>query len=142
MYIWQVQSDSAKPGALFFPEDEKIVASGKIIYKSHCASCHGVNLEGQPNWKRPGPDGLMPAPPHNERGHTWHHTDDVLFQLTKYGAGKLLNKTNYKTNMPKYENILSDEEIIAVLSYIKSSWPKNIQEHHDRRNAVGAKVKQ
>lgn len=140
-YASVTQGGQAKPGALFFPENRKIVALGKAVYKTHCASCHGVNLEGQPNWRRPKPDGRLRAPPHTERGHTWHHTDDVLFTLTKYGAGKLLGNPKYKTDMPIYKDILSDKEIIAVLSFIKSTWPKNIREHHDQRNAMRAKKK-
>lgn len=27
----------------------------------------------------------MPAPPHDDSGHTWHHADDVLFGITKHG---------------------------------------------------------
>ena len=36
--------------------------------------------------------------------------------------------------MPAYEGTLSDEQIIAVLSYIKSTWPKEIREYHDHLN--------
>ena len=28
---------------------------------------------------------MLPAPPHNETGHTWHHPDEMLFAITKYG---------------------------------------------------------
>jgi hypothetical protein len=31
--------------------------------------------------------------------------------------------------------VLSDDEIIAVLSFIKSTWPKDLQEYHDELNA-------
>jgi len=30
--------------------------------------------------------------------------------------------------MPAYRDILTDEEIIAVLAYIKSSWPPKVLE--------------
>jgi len=36
--------------------------------------------------------------------------------------------------MPAYADVLSDEEIVAVLSYIKSRWPKQIRKRHDRMN--------
>ena len=35
---------------------------------------------------------------------------------------------DYKASMPVYDGILSDEEIIASLSYIKSTWPKEVAE--------------
>ena len=40
-----------------------LVAQGEILYQQHCASCHGVNLEGQPDWRRRSDDGTLPAPP-------------------------------------------------------------------------------
>src|SRR3546814_16576935 len=36
--------------------------------------------------------------------------------------------------MPGYEGTLSDEAIVAVLSYIKSTWPAAIRARHDRMN--------
>ena len=63
----------------------------------------------------------MPAPPHDESGHTWHHTDAVLFGITKYG---LVNYAppGYQSDMPAYAGKLSDDEIRAVLSFIQSHW--------------------
>ncbi len=117
---------------LFFPENKKITAKGKELYLANCSSCHGANLEGAPNWRSPDESGLMPAPPHDETGHTWHHKDELLFNIVKYGLEKAANLDNYATNMPIYENILSDEEIIAIMSYIKSRWPKEIIERHNQ----------
>src|SRR5690349_4906950 len=59
------------------PTNASQVASGKAIYAANCASCHGANLEGQANWKSRNPIGRMPAPPHDDTGHTWHHPDDI-----------------------------------------------------------------
>ena len=44
--------------------------AGAQLYAENCASCHGANLEGQADWRSPGPDGRLPAPPHDETGHT------------------------------------------------------------------------
>ena len=52
--------------------------AGSENYQEHCASCHGVNLEGQPNWREYKADGSLPAPPHDETGHTWHHDTKML----------------------------------------------------------------
>ena len=40
----------------------------------------------------------------------------------------------YPNAMPIYDGVLSDREIFAVLSYIKSQWPAEIQSRHDRLN--------
>ena len=114
--------------------DTDIVARGKEIYVEHCASCHGKKLEGQANWKTRLPNGRMPAPPHNAKGHTWHHTDEILFKLTNLGTAAVVGG-NYKSDMPAYAGTLSKDEIIAVLSYIKSTWPSPIRQRHDKLNA-------
>lgn len=111
--------------------DANAVALGATVYQENCASCHGVNLEGQPDWRSPGEDGRLPAPPHDASGHTWHHDGETLFHLTKYGVGALINDPDYASNMPIYDGVLSDDEIIAVLSYIKSTWPDDIRARHD-----------
>ena len=110
--------------------DPAIVALGANVYEANCASCHGADLEGQANWRSPGEDGRLLAPPHDETGHTWHHDGDTLFQLTKYGVRALINDPDYASNMPIYDGVLSDEEIIAVISYIKSTWPEEIRARH------------
>ena len=118
---------------ILMPNDASLVSLGQKIYLQNCASCHGVKLEGQKNWQTRDDEGYLLAPPHDETGHTWHHTDEYLFLMTKYGIEKIIGK-KYPNNMPAYEDILSDKEIIAVLSFIKSSWPKKIQEIHNNIN--------
>jgi mono/diheme cytochrome c family protein len=115
------------------PDDLKLVALGKKVYDANCASCHGVNLEGEPNWRERNADGLLPAPPHDQTGHTWHHPDALLFALTKYGPAQLAGD-GYQSAMPGFEDVLSDEDIIASLSYIKSRWPKEVRTRHDQIN--------
>ncbi len=123
---------------LLMPNSREVVALGQQIYAENCASCHGANLEGQPNWRSPGPEGRLPAPPHDESGHTWHHTDDVLFGLTKYGVAEYSGLENFESDMPIYKDTLSDEEIIAVLSFIKARWPQDIRDRHDQMNRQDA----
>ena len=107
------------------PQDKALVAAGQRIYGTHCGSCHGANLEGQPNWRERLPNGRLPAPPHDASGHTWHHPDAVLFGIVKEGLvpGKYA-PPQYESDMPAFGGILSDEEIRSVLAYIKSTWPK------------------
>ncbi len=112
------------------PDDPNLVALGSEVYLRECAACHGTKLEGQANWRQRRTDGRLPAPPHDETGHTWHHPDQQLFALTKYGPAALAGG-GYESDMPAYAEALSDEEIWAVLSYIKSRWPAEIQARHD-----------
>lgn len=105
-------------------DDLAIVLSGESIYQTQCAACHGENLEGQPEWRTRDANGFLLAPPHDETGHTWHHADDLLFEITKFGPAVVINDDSYQSTMPAYKDVLSDDEIVAVLSYIKHSWPE------------------
>jgi mono/diheme cytochrome c family protein len=117
---------SSEPATSYIdPSDQTLVVQGKQIYTNHCAACHGIKLEGQPNWRIRKADGRLPAPPHDETGHTWHHPDAVLIDITKNGlVAGVTAPTGYVSDMPAYGKVLSDHDIIAVLAYIKSSWPK------------------
>ena len=106
-------------------------AEGQQIYRDNCASCHGANLEGQPNWRAPLATGGLPAPPHDETGHTWHHPDQQLFAITKFG-GQRFAPTGFQSNMPAFQGQLSDREITAALAFIKSQWPANVRERQRR----------
>jgi mono/diheme cytochrome c family protein len=114
------------------PNDPSLVARGKAVYAEQCASCHGANLEGQPNWRRRLPNGRLPAPPHDATGHTWHHSDAHLFAMTKNGTAALV--PGYETDMPAYKDKLDDADIWAVLSFIASTWPGEIRARQQRLN--------
>jgi mono/diheme cytochrome c family protein len=108
-----------------------VLAAGRSIYSQHCARCHGANLEGQPNWQRRLPSGRLPAPPHDASGHTWHHSDHVLFEITKKGTAAVVGG-GYESDMPGFEGVLSDDQIRAVLSFIKSTWPERERRFQER----------
>ena len=97
------------------------IALGQKFYATNCASCHGAKLEGQPDWKRRLDSGRMPAPPHDETGHTWHHADRQLFTITKLGVGGVV--PGYESDMPAFEGVLTDGEIRAVLALITRTGP-------------------
>ncbi|MGX0879472.1 mono/diheme cytochrome c family protein [Roseovarius sp. MBR-154] len=120
----QSKADEGPEDGLSFlgePVTAADIAAGEALYAENCASCHGANLEGQPDWRRRLDNGRMPAPPHDETGHTWHHSDRNLFAVTKGGVGAVV--PSYESDMPAFEGILTDDEIADVLSYIKSTWP-------------------
>jgi mono/diheme cytochrome c family protein len=116
------------------PNNTQQVALGQQVYAANCASCHGAKLEGQPNWHVELPTGGLPAPPHDETGHTWHHPDEYLFNVTKNG-GQTYSPANYKNNMPAFGGRLTDEQVWAVLAYIRSRWPPEIQTTQARQQS-------
>ena len=113
------------------PDAPDVVTQGADIYATACANCHGIDLEGQPNWRSRNADGRLPAPPHNASGHTWHHDATALFQLTKVGVAEMIGDPDYASDMPAFADTLTDAEIVAVLSFIKSTWPADIRARHD-----------
>ena len=124
--VAEVPAATVPAAAPLLDPDE--VALGERVYAEACASCHGANLEGQPNWQTRNADGKLPAPPHDETGHTWHHPDAQLFAITKFGLAPIAG-ADYATDMPAFEGTLTDAEIIAALAYIKSRWPEKIRVH-------------
>ncbi|SFH29095.1 Cytochrome c, mono-and diheme variants [Palleronia marisminoris] len=120
----QENGDAPVDGVTFLgePVTAEEIEAGRELYAVTCASCHGTDLEGQDEWKRRLESGRMPAPPHDETGHTWHHSDQDLFAMTKGGVEAVV--PDYESDMPAFDGILSDEEIEAILGYIKSTWPE------------------
>ena len=106
-----------------------LVRVGETVYADNCASCHGANLEGEANWKEQNSDGTFRAPPHDETGHTWHHGDPTLLVAIRLGGARLEDMTiGSSSEMPAFADTLSDEEITAVVSYIKSTWSAEIRQ--------------
>ncbi len=141
MVWWQntTQDDAVRASQVQLePDNSALLSVGRQIYFSQCAACHGEQLQGEPNWRDRGADGRLPAPPHDPSGHTWHHPDAQLFALTKYGIGPTVGQPDYPSNMPAYDGVLTDHEIIAVLSWIKAQWPEEIQQKHDDINRQAA----
>ncbi|WP_348647180.1 cytochrome c [Aestuariivirga sp. YIM B02566] len=115
---------------LEFPRlrEARQIALGQSVYAANCASCHGKQLEGQPDWQTPLPSGRLPAPPHDASGHTWHHSDEVLFNVTRNGLKPYAGE-NYESDMPAFAGTLKDDEIRAAIEFIKSTWPEREREY-------------
>ena len=124
-YYGRTELDKATPMRID-PRDAAQVERGRAVYANHCASCHGAQLRGQPDWRIRLPNGRIPAPPHDESGHTWHHPDEVLFGITKHGLVPPYAPKGYESDMPAFGGVLSDPDIRAVLAFIESRWPPEV----------------
>ena len=117
--------------------DGRDLADGRVLYGEHCAVCHGDKLQGQPDWRTPDENGLLPAPPHDETGHTWHHDNQLLFDYTRVGGAAALAErgvTGFTSGMPGFSDSLSDAEVWNILAYIRSTWPARVQQIQAARN--------
>ena len=103
------------------PLDPKKVEAGRIVYQRYCASCHGVRGEGEAKWETPNAQGELPSPPHNTEGHTWKHSDEMLYRMVSEGWRDPFNKTQRLT-MPGFASQLSPQEIRDVVIYLKTLW--------------------
>lgn len=133
---WLLRSQSMKEtGAAVAVAD---VAVGQALYAEYCASCHGANLEGQPDWQSATAGGILPAPPHDETGHTWHHGDALLFDYIRLGGREALAQrgVDFDSGMPGFADRLNDRQIAAILAYIKSTWPEPIRALQAERTAA------
>lgn len=92
--------------------------TGQQIFAATCAACHGADGEGAENWMVRDEDGRLPPPPLNGEGHTWHHSDGVLYGIVSNGGAGI----GFGSNMPAFKDELSRDEIVAVLEYVKTLW--------------------
>jgi len=95
---------------------EAVFERGGELYRASCASCHGADLNGAPDWRTPNEDGSYPPPPHDSSGHTWHHPNRVLVEIIRDGSDLP------QSRMPAFGAQLTDEDIEAIIEFIKTSW--------------------
>ena len=72
---------------------------GGDLYAEHCAECHGSDGRGE-----------MPGTPDLTRGTTLQQSNAELFDLLENGRGI----------MPSYYGLLSDEEMLDVIAYLRT----------------------
>lgn len=104
------------------------LARGEAIYAEACAACHGADLEGEPDWQVRKASGRLPAPPHDATGHTWHHPDRVLLDITMRGTAAVVGG-GYESDMPGFADTYSEAELRDALEWIKTQWPERIRAH-------------
>ncbi len=100
--------------------DPRIMAMGKEVYEreSHCGTCHQKNGLGQ----------VDTYPP--LAGSKWVTDADTtrLIKISLHGlAGEIIVKGVKHANkaippMPPFKDLLKDEEIAAVLTYVRNQW--------------------
>jgi len=125
---------SAEPTQHFADADDaQSVTAGKLIYHQRCSSCHGKRLQGQPLWQLEDEYAHRRAPAHDQTGHTWLHSDEELFQMTRTGRfpGTATDAPSY---MPGFAGSLTDSQILSVIAFIKASWPVGLRIAQALRN--------
>lgn len=109
-------------------QDSVQIQRGYKMYTQNCASCHGVNGQGAPNWSHPGVQGKDAAPPLNGTGHAWHHPMKALMTTINYGTVRLGG------SMPAWKDKLSEQDIGDIIAWFQSQWPDEIYAAWQRMN--------
>ena len=114
---------SAAPAPAHFADADDMgkVIAGKALYRRWCASCHGRKLQGQSLWQLQDQYAGRRAPAHDQTGHTWAHSDDDLFFMTREGRFPATPATTI-SYMPAFRDFLTDEQIVTVIAFIKANW--------------------
>jgi mono/diheme cytochrome c family protein len=99
--------------------------AGEAIYLAYCASCHGAEGGGAPQWWELERDGNRLAPPLNGTGHGWHHPLRQLYAMIHDGI---------PPGMPRWKGILDRGEILAVIAFFQTWWPDEVYAAWDRMN--------
>ena len=95
------------------PEGSLLLTLGKSVYTSQCASCHGDGGLGQP------PD--YPPLAANPSIQMTSSVNPVRMVLNGgYPPGTAGNPMPH--GMPPFAQVLSDDEVAAVVTYIRKSW--------------------
>ena len=127
LLLWTATPRAAdSPSHFADATDRAQVTAGRRLYAQRCASCHGRQLQGQPLWQLQDQYARMRAPAHDASGHTWEHSDEELFHMTKYGRFSSA-PPQMRSYMPAFAGSLDDAQILAVLAFIKARWPVGLR---------------
>lgn len=111
--VTPVGTNGSKP-----QEELASVQRGETLYQVNCQTCHGGATGGA----------MMDMPPrHNANGHTWHHPDRQLIDTVLNGSGEMGEMMrsmmgNPGVRMPAFRGALTEEDVKAILDYIKTWW--------------------
>ncbi len=132
-FSWAPRLLAAQDQVFADAEDAELVESGRRVYVAECAGCHGVDLKGELNWQVMAPGGRVKAPPQDETGHAFEHSDAELFLTVKDGVWERKGERDV-VSMPAFTDRLQDRQILAALAYIKSRWPIAVRASQATRN--------
>ncbi len=113
--VTQAQQPKGNPAAQKLknpvPIDAASVEAGKVLYKRHCASCHGPNAKGD------GGMALSGGTPSDLTDETWDYgsTDGEIFVAIRDGVS---------ADMLAYKEKLNEKQIWQVVNFLRSLGPK------------------
>jgi mono/diheme cytochrome c family protein len=113
-YLQSLPATAGAPApALADGRSEQMVARGQKLYEQHCVDCHGGDGQGIP-----------PAYPPlaGNRALTMHEPVNAIRIVLNGGFAPATAGNPRPYGMPPYSHVLNDEEVAAVVSYLRASW--------------------
>lgn len=112
VYLKSLPSEGNKPGPAA-PPSEQVAKLGKKLYEQHCVDCHGDDGRG-----------AAPAYPPlaGNRALTMAEPVNAIRIVLNGGFAPATAGNPRPYGMPPYGPVLNDEEVAAVVSYVRSSW--------------------
>jgi mono/diheme cytochrome c family protein len=114
---YETDSDEQSNALVSNVDSEKQEVDGAAIFQSKCVACHQATGTGVP--------GVFPP----LAGSEWVLGNPSILShiLLKGIQGELtVNDVKYNGMMPAFSSILSDAEIAAVLTHIRSAWGNSV----------------
>lgn len=133
VYLKSIAASPPRPPSSTLPTTESslLISLGKTVYDAHCATCHGAQGEGRPpHW---------PPLAGNQSIGMQSAVNPIRMVLNGgYPPGTQGNPKPY--GMPPFAGQLSDNEVAAVVSYIRTAWgnrgtPVSAREANELRSA-------
>ena len=96
----------------------------RVILRANCASCHGADLTGAADWKPPRTTALSAAAPRLLRPH-------LARPRPRPDRNHPRRLRLPQSRMPAFGDRLTDEDIEAILEFIKTSWGPQEKAYQD-----------
>ena len=107
------QSSAAASASAAAANNPASASDGGAVYVANCSSCHQANGQGTP--------GAFP-PLAGNPVVTGNPVATISIVKNGLEGRVVVNGQAYSGIMPRWKGVLSDEQIAAVITYIRSSW--------------------
>ncbi|NOX74976.1 MAG: c-type cytochrome [Alphaproteobacteria bacterium] len=95
------------------------IAKGATLFADNCQACHGINAIGEVPGNPEAKDEFgFKAPALNDDAHGWHHSDGGIKATISKGSAR-------NERMIAWQEILSEDDISNLVTYLKSNWSLN-----------------
>jgi mono/diheme cytochrome c family protein len=111
-YLQSVPAGADKPPSPVAQDDPRMKA-GQAIYRDTCSACHGIDGNGVPN--------LFPSLVKAPQVHAPDPTSNIRVVLRGVRSAATEREPTAPA-MPSFDWQLKDDQIAAVLTYIRNSW--------------------